>query len=112
MQPKISWCINQTTQLYFKEAMNLLMWYNKRDVPGTQHIERFFSQIVATHLLSKGGISSKIFRCGLFPLFFCRAFAKNFPPSCTSRPSPRLYFFPQYLVSQIKTPIFFVNATI
>ncbi|XLR53339.1 hypothetical protein S83_004011, partial [Arachis hypogaea] len=59
---------------------NLLMWYNKRDVPGTQHIERFFSQIVATHLLSKGGISSKIFR----------AFAKNFPPSCTSRPSPRL----------------------
>ncbi|XP_020978468.1 pectin acetylesterase 8 isoform X2 [Arachis ipaensis] len=60
---------------------------NTRDVSGTQHIEQFFSQIVATH-----------------------GSAKNLPPSCTSRLSPGLCFFPQYLVSQIKTPIFFVNA--
>ncbi|XP_015950533.2 pectin acetylesterase 8-like [Arachis duranensis] len=36
--------------------------------------------------------------------------AKNLPASCTSRLSPGLCFFPENVVSQIRTPIFFVNA--
>ncbi|XP_027359926.1 pectin acetylesterase 8-like isoform X2 [Abrus precatorius] len=60
---------------------------NSRDVSGAQHIAQFFSQVVATH-----------------------GSARNLPRSCISRLSPGLCFFPQYLVSQITTPIFFVNA--
>ncbi|CAI8588353.1 unnamed protein product [Vicia faba] len=60
---------------------------NARDVSGTQHIEEFFGQVVTTH-----------------------GSARNLPRSCTSRLSPRLCFFPQYVVSQIATPIFFINA--
>ncbi|XP_061359897.1 pectin acetylesterase 8-like isoform X2 [Gastrolobium bilobum] len=60
---------------------------NAKDVSGEQHIEQYFSQIVTTH-----------------------GSARNLPQSCTSRLSPGLCFFPQYLVSQITTPIFFVNA--
>ncbi|CAJ2637931.1 unnamed protein product [Trifolium pratense] len=60
----------------------------RRDVSGTQHIKQFFSQIVTKH-----------------------GSAGNLPRSCISRLSPRLCFFPQYVVSQITTPIFFVNAT-
>ncbi|OIV94404.1 hypothetical protein TanjilG_25466 [Lupinus angustifolius] len=60
---------------------------NARDVAGTRHIEQFFSQIVATH-----------------------GSARNLPPSCISRLSPGLCFFPQYFVSQIATPIFLINA--
>ncbi|KAL2348777.1 hypothetical protein Fmac_002777 [Flemingia macrophylla] len=60
---------------------------NAKDVMGEQHIEQYFSQVVATH-----------------------GSATNLPQSCTSRLSPKLCFFPQYLVSHITTPIFFVNA--
>ncbi|KAI4327921.1 hypothetical protein L6164_020330 [Bauhinia variegata] len=60
---------------------------NAKDVSGTSHIEQFYAQVVATH-----------------------GSAKNLPASCTSRLSPGLCFFPQYMVSQIRTPIFFVNA--
>ncbi|KAK4252615.1 hypothetical protein QN277_014362 [Acacia crassicarpa] len=60
---------------------------NTKDVSGAQHIEKFYSQVVETH-----------------------GSAKNLPRSCTSRLSPGLCFFPQYVVSQITTPIFFVNA--
>ncbi|KAI4327920.1 hypothetical protein L6164_020329 [Bauhinia variegata] len=60
---------------------------NAKDVSGAPHIEQFFAQVVATH-----------------------GSAKNLPASCTSRLSPGLCFFPQYVVSEIRTPIFFVNA--
>ncbi|CAL5197340.1 unnamed protein product [Lathyrus oleraceus] len=60
---------------------------NVKAVSGAQHIEQFYSQVVQTH-----------------------ASAKNLPSSCTSRLSPGLCFFPQNVVAQISTPIFFVNA--
>ncbi|XP_022631636.1 pectin acetylesterase 8 isoform X1 [Vigna radiata var. radiata] len=60
---------------------------NARDVTGAYHIQQYFSQVVATH-----------------------GSARNLPQSCTSRLSPKLCFFPQYLASHITTPIFFVNA--
>ncbi|KAF5477582.1 hypothetical protein F2P56_004206 [Juglans regia] len=60
---------------------------NTKDVSGTQHIEAFYSEVVATH-----------------------GSAKNLPSSCTSKMRPGLCFFPQNIVQQIKTPIFLVNA--
>ncbi|KRH07734.1 hypothetical protein GLYMA_16G107300v4 [Glycine max] len=60
---------------------------NVKDVSGAQRIEEFYSQVVQTH-----------------------GSAKNLPTSCTSRLRPGLCFFPQNVVSQISTPIFFVNA--
>lgn len=60
---------------------------NVKDISGAQHIAEFYNQVVATH-----------------------GSAKSLPPSCTSKLSPGLCFFPQYSVSQITTPIFFVNA--
>ncbi|XP_061352231.1 pectin acetylesterase 8-like [Gastrolobium bilobum] len=60
---------------------------NANDISGAQHIEEYFTQVVETH-----------------------GSAKNLPSSCTSRLSPGLCFFPQYVASQITTPIFFVNA--
>ncbi|KAK7262745.1 hypothetical protein RJT34_30325 [Clitoria ternatea] len=60
---------------------------NVKDVSGAQHIEEFYGQVVQTH-----------------------GSAKNLPPSCTSRLRPGLCFFPQNVASQIRTPIFFVNA--
>ncbi|KAK7360572.1 hypothetical protein VNO77_02578 [Canavalia gladiata] len=60
---------------------------NVKDVAGAQHIEEIYDQVVQTH-----------------------GSAKNLPVSCTSRLRPGLCFFPQNMVSQISTPIFFVNA--
>ncbi|KAB2632059.1 notum-like protein [Pyrus ussuriensis x Pyrus communis] len=60
---------------------------NAKDVSGARHVEQFFSQVVATH-----------------------GSGKNLPPSCTSKLSPGLCFFPQYFASQIRTPMFYVNA--
>ncbi|GAU45410.1 hypothetical protein TSUD_243210 [Trifolium subterraneum] len=62
---------------------------NVKDISGAQTIERYFNQIVTTH-----------------------GSTKNLPRSCTSRLKPELCFFPQYFVSQITTPIFFVNSEI
>ncbi|KAK3006610.1 hypothetical protein RJ639_017246 [Escallonia herrerae] len=36
--------------------------------------------------------------------------AKNLPPSCTSKMEPSLCFYPQYVVPQLKTPLFIVNS--
>eukprot|EP00252_Welwitschia_mirabilis_P012842 TRINITY_DN2837_c0_g1_i4.p1 TRINITY_DN2837_c0_g1~~TRINITY_DN2837_c0_g1_i4.p1 ORF type:complete len:336 (+),score=38.79 TRINITY_DN2837_c0_g1_i4:209-1216(+) len=36
--------------------------------------------------------------------------AKNLPKSCTSRMDPAQCFFPQYLIKDIKTPLFILNA--
>uniref|UniRef100_A0A2N9FFG9 Pectin acetylesterase n=1 Tax=Fagus sylvatica TaxID=28930 RepID=A0A2N9FFG9_FAGSY len=60
---------------------------NAKDVSGAQHIEAFYSEVVATH-----------------------GSAKNLAPSCTSKIRPGLCFFPQFMAQQIQTPIFFVNA--
>ncbi|XP_074558580.1 pectin acetylesterase 7-like [Curcuma longa] len=36
--------------------------------------------------------------------------AKNLPPSCTSRQTPSMCFFPQYVVPTMSTPLFVLNA--
>ncbi|XP_042952445.1 pectin acetylesterase 8-like isoform X3 [Carya illinoinensis] len=66
---------------------------NTKDVSGAQHIEAFFSEMVATHGSSK-----------------------HLPSSCTSKlragfvSASIMCFFPQYMAQQIRTPIFLVNA--
>ncbi|KAG4938951.1 hypothetical protein AAZX31_16G097900 [Glycine max] len=60
---------------------------NVEDISGTHFIEKFYSEVVSTH-----------------------GSAKNLPSSCTSKFSPELCFFPQYVASHISTPIFVVNA--
>ncbi|KAI4370793.1 hypothetical protein MLD38_019103 [Melastoma candidum] len=60
---------------------------NAKDVSGNQHIQEFYSQVVATH-----------------------GSAKNLPSSCTSRMNPGLCFFPQNAGQQIQTPLFILNA--
>ncbi|KAH9687756.1 Pectin acetylesterase 8 [Citrus sinensis] len=60
---------------------------NAKDVSGASHIEQFYAQVVATH-----------------------GSAKHLPASCTSRLSPGLCFFPQYMARQITTPLFIINA--
>ncbi|KAK9277066.1 hypothetical protein L1049_006605 [Liquidambar formosana] len=60
---------------------------NAKDVSGAQHIEAFYSEVVATH-----------------------GSAKNLPPSCTSKLRPGLCFFPQNMAQQIQTPLFILNA--
>ncbi|XP_002519911.2 pectin acetylesterase 8 [Ricinus communis] len=60
---------------------------NARDVSGAAHIQTYFNEVVSLH-----------------------GSAKNLPLSCTSRLKPALCFFPQYLVQQIRTPLFILNA--
>ncbi|OIV93808.1 hypothetical protein TanjilG_03771 [Lupinus angustifolius] len=60
---------------------------NVKDISGAQRIEEFYSQVVQTH-----------------------GSAKHLPESCTSRLSPGLCFFPEYVASEIDAPIFIVNA--
>ncbi|KAF2316096.1 hypothetical protein GH714_040998 [Hevea brasiliensis] len=60
---------------------------NVNDVSGAPHIRNFFSQVVSLH-----------------------GSAKNLPFSCISRLNPALCFFPQYVVQQIRTPLFVLNA--
>ncbi|KAH7515004.1 hypothetical protein FEM48_Zijuj11G0150300 [Ziziphus jujuba var. spinosa] len=36
--------------------------------------------------------------------------AKNLPKSCTSKRRPELCFFPQYVIQDVRTPIFIINA--
>ncbi|GAV89098.1 LOW QUALITY PROTEIN: PAE domain-containing protein, partial [Cephalotus follicularis] len=60
---------------------------NVKDVSGARHIEAYFSQVAATH-----------------------GSAKNLPPSCASKLGPGMCFFPQYVVPQIRTPLFIINS--
>ncbi|GAU46004.1 hypothetical protein TSUD_187490 [Trifolium subterraneum] len=60
---------------------------NVKDISGDYYIEDYYSQVVATH-----------------------GSEKNLPQSCTSKLSPGLCFFPQYMASSIRTPLFIVNA--
>ncbi|KAJ3680720.1 hypothetical protein LUZ60_016998 [Juncus effusus] len=58
-----------------------------KDVSGAQFIRSFYQDVVTTH-----------------------ESAKNLPSSCTSRLTPGLCFFPQYVVPQMRTPLFILNA--
>ncbi|KAK7250715.1 hypothetical protein RIF29_33327 [Crotalaria pallida] len=58
-----------------------------KDVSGAKRIEEYYGQVVETHNSTK-----------------------NLPSSCTSRLDPELCFFPQYVASQINTPMFIVNT--
>ncbi|CAM8906589.1 unnamed protein product [Rhodiola kirilowii] len=59
-----------------------------KDVSGVQRIQNFYNNVVTTH-----------------------GSEKNLPVSCTSRLKPAgLCFFPQNVVSGIKTPLFILNA--
>ncbi|XP_020263715.1 pectin acetylesterase 7-like [Asparagus officinalis] len=58
-----------------------------KDVSGADRIGDFFSSVVATH-----------------------GSAKNLPSSCTSKFSPNQCFFPQYVVQQMRTPLFILNS--
>lgn len=58
-----------------------------KDVTGADHIRDFYAAVVATH-----------------------GSAKNLPSSCTSKFSPSLCFFPQYVVPEMSTPLFILNA--
>ncbi|KAL6533704.1 Pectin acetylesterase 8 [Orobanche hederae] len=60
---------------------------NTKDISGAQHIEAFFDEIVATH-----------------------GSAKHLPLSCAEKMKRSLCFFPQYVVKQIWTPLFIINA--
>ncbi|KAG2239688.1 hypothetical protein Bca52824_091527 [Brassica carinata] len=60
---------------------------NTRDVSGAQYIKSYFKDVVTLH-----------------------GSAKNLPRSCTSRLSPAMCFFPQYVARQIRTPVFILNA--
>ncbi|XP_020208986.1 pectin acetylesterase 8 isoform X2 [Cajanus cajan] len=60
---------------------------NVKDISGASRIEEYYSQVVKTH-----------------------GSTENLPTSCTSKFSPELCFFPQYVASQINTPIFIVNS--
>lgn len=60
---------------------------NTRDVAGAQYIKSYFNDVVTLH-----------------------GSAKNLPRSCTSRLTPAMCFFPQYVARQIRTPLFILNA--
>ncbi|KAJ3707114.1 hypothetical protein LUZ61_010819 [Rhynchospora tenuis] len=58
-----------------------------KDVSGGQYIRSFYQDVITTH-----------------------GSAKNLPSSCTSRLPSGLCFFPQYVVPQMGTPLFILNA--
>ncbi|KAJ8754359.1 hypothetical protein K2173_002810 [Erythroxylum novogranatense] len=60
---------------------------NTKDISGAPHIQSYFNEVVTLH-----------------------GSAKNLPASCTSRLKPALCFFPQYVVPQIRTPLFILNS--
>ncbi|XP_076906193.1 pectin acetylesterase 8-like [Bidens hawaiensis] len=58
-----------------------------RDISGKHHFQMFFTKIVKLH-------NSKI----------------NLPSSCTSKMKPGLCFYPQFILPEIKTPVFVINS--
>ncbi|XP_058086943.1 pectin acetylesterase 8-like [Magnolia sinica] len=60
---------------------------NVKDISGKEYIQTYFNEIVTLHESTK-----------------------NLPSSCTSKIKPNMCFFPQYIVQQIRTPIFILNA--
>ncbi|WJX87573.1 [Wnt protein] O-palmitoleoyl-L-serine hydrolase [Trifolium repens] len=73
--------------LHFKCVSDAGYFVNVKDISGDYYIEDYYSQVVETH-----------------------GSEKNLPQSCTSKLSPGLCFFPQYMASSIRTPLFIVNA--
>ncbi|WJX87574.1 [Wnt protein] O-palmitoleoyl-L-serine hydrolase [Trifolium repens] len=71
----------------FKCVSDAGYFVNVKDISGDYYIEDYYSQVVETH-----------------------GSEKNLPQSCTSKLSPGLCFFPQYMASSIRTPLFIVNA--
>ncbi|XP_038982867.1 pectin acetylesterase 8-like isoform X3 [Phoenix dactylifera] len=72
-----------------KKSEHDILWqyYDRKDVSGKETIKDFYNQVVTTH-----------------------GSAKNLPSSCTSRFPPSLCFFPQYVVQNMRTPLFILNA--
>ncbi|KMZ72025.1 pectin acetylesterase, family CE13 [Zostera marina] len=60
---------------------------NTKSIDGTKNIENFYRRVVGTHQS-----------------------AKNLPRSCTSKMNSGLCFFPENVVSEIRTPLFLLNA--
>lgn len=60
---------------------------NTKDISGAESIASYYSNVVGTH-----------------------GSAKNLPSSCTSRMTPSMCFFPQYVVPELRTPLFILNA--
>ncbi|THU69520.1 hypothetical protein C4D60_Mb08t15260 [Musa balbisiana] len=60
---------------------------NAKDITGTESIKAYYNEVVNTH-----------------------GSAKNLPSSCTSRMTPSMCFFPQYVVPQMRTSLFILNA--
>ncbi|GER30539.1 pectinacetylesterase family protein [Striga asiatica] len=58
------------------------------NLPGVMHREQYFSDVVQLHGL-----------------------ANLLPQTCTSRMSPNLCLFPEYLVEDIKTPLFLLESS-
>ncbi|KAK1408612.1 hypothetical protein QVD17_40538 [Tagetes erecta] len=58
-----------------------------RDISGKYHFRKFFSKIVKLH-------NSEI----------------NLPSSCTSKMKSGLCFYPQFILPEIKTPVFVINS--
>ncbi|MQL99213.1 hypothetical protein Taro_031933 [Colocasia esculenta] len=73
---------------YFINAITDAIDLNvRKDITGTEHIREFYNDVVTTH-----------------------SSAKNLPSSCTSRLSPGMCLFPQYVAQGIRTPLFILNA--
>ncbi|XP_042428825.1 pectin acetylesterase 8-like isoform X1 [Zingiber officinale] len=60
---------------------------NTKDISGAESIASYYSNVVGTH-----------------------GSAKNLPSSCTARMTPSMCFFPQYVVPEMRTPLFILNA--
>ncbi|XP_074581178.1 LOW QUALITY PROTEIN: pectin acetylesterase 7-like [Curcuma longa] len=60
---------------------------NAKDISGADSVKSFFTDVVNLH-----------------------GSAKNLPSSCTSRLTPSMCFFPQYVVPTMRTPLFVLNA--
>ncbi|KAJ0740260.1 putative pectinacetylesterase/NOTUM [Helianthus annuus] len=58
-----------------------------KDISGKYHFQKFFNKIIKLH-------NSKI----------------NLPTSCTSKMKSGLCFYPQFILPEIKTPVFVINS--
>ncbi|KAK3141595.1 hypothetical protein QOZ80_4BG0335930 [Eleusine coracana subsp. coracana] len=58
-----------------------------KDISGNNYVRTFYKNVVTLH-----------------------GSANNLPVSCTSKHSPELCFFPQYVVPTLHTPLFILNA--
>ncbi|KAJ0559959.1 putative pectinacetylesterase/NOTUM [Helianthus annuus] len=58
-----------------------------KDISGKYHFQKFFNKIIKLH-------NSKI----------------NLPSSCTSKMKSGLCFYPQFILPEIKTPVFVINS--